>query len=145
MPASNMNIGRDNRVVIQHPLAPNGRLDIDHITGFHPRQVTAQVMAERLDGKVLSATLPRMWTGEITVTRGSRALDEFVSVLETAHHNGINVPSGQVFSYITETDGSVTTYLYEECSFALPEAGRWQNDQSVTQTLSFTASRRRAV
>ena len=54
------------------------------------------------------------------------------------------VAAGTLYQYVTETDGSVSTYQYDGVVFKLAGAGQWKGDQSVKQKLDFFASRRRA-
>lgn len=145
MPSNNMNIGRDCQVVIIHPLAPGGRLDLQHVTGFDAKNAMATAVSDRLDGKVLTAYLPKNWSGTFHIDRGNAVADQFNDALEAAYFNGVNVPFGQVYQYITEVDGSVSAYQFDDCSFMLGDPGSWKNDALVKQTLTFAASRRRKV
>lgn len=143
MPTNNINIGRDCQVVIIHPFV--GRVDLQHVTGFSAKNAVATVTVDRLDGKVLTAYPPKNWTGSFHTDRGNNALDGFNDLLEAAYFNGVNVPFGQVYQYITEVDGSVTTYQFDDVAFTMSEAGDWKNDAAIKQTLGFAASRRRRV
>ena len=48
-------------------------------------------------------------------------------------------------NYVTETDGSTSTYQYDNVIFRLSNAGTWKGDSSVKQKLEFFAIRRRRV
>ena len=145
MPASNFNVGRDCQVVIQHPMAAGGRLDLSIVTDFDPKQNVVEASVDGLDGKFWSASLPKSWSGTVGIDRANNVCDLFITTLENAYFNGLNVPSGSVYQYITEVDGSVTRYQFSECSFHLPNAGSWKNDAVVKMQLGFIAARRRAV
>jgi hypothetical protein len=54
------------------------------------------------------------------------------------------VPS-TMYQYVTETDGSVSTYQYDGAVFRLANAGIWKGDAAVKQKLEFYAARRRRV
>jgi len=44
-----------------------------------------------------------------------------------------------MYQYITETDGSVSTYQYDGVVFKLISAGVWKGDSSVKQKFEFFA------
>jgi hypothetical protein len=50
-----------------------------------------------------------------------------------------------MYQYVTETDGSVSTYQYDNVIFRLSNAGSWKGDNSVKQKLEFFAVRRRRI
>ena len=143
MPSNNFSVGRDTTVIVQHAFV--GRVELKHVIGFHPKQETVAAAVSRLDGKHLTAHLPKGWSGTIEIEKGNAALDQFIGALETAYYNGVNVPTGQVYQYDTEVDGSRTTYQFQDCSFHMPEAGQRKNDATVKQSLAFNASRRVVV
>jgi hypothetical protein len=55
------------------------------------------------------------------------------------------VPFGTVYQYVTETDGSTSTYQYDTVVFKLASSGQWKGDSSVKQKLEFFASQRQRV
>ena len=50
-----------------------------------------------------------------------------------------------MYQYITETDGSVSTYRYDAVVFKLVSAGVWKGDASVNQKLEFFATRKKRI
>jgi len=50
-----------------------------------------------------------------------------------------------MYQYVSESDGSTSTYQYDGVVFRLASAGSWKGDHSVRQKLEFFASRRRRV
>ena len=58
---------------------------------------------------------------------------------------GSAVPGGTLYQYVAETDGSTSTYQYDNAAFKLTQAGSWRGDASVKQRLEFFASTRRRV
>lgn len=135
-------IGRDTQLVI---MGPHGRVDLSHVTGFDSRQLTAPVRVSRLDGTQLGAELPKGWEGSFEVERGTSVLDDFVSVLEQDFYNGAGPASGTMYQYITETNGSISTYQFDGVVFKLAHAGAWKGDASVKQRLEFYAARKRRI
>lgn len=135
-------VGRDTQVVL---VGPNGRLDINHVTAFESRQLTTPVRVSRMDGTQLGAELPKGWEGSFEVERADSTLDDFVSSLEQSYYNGSGTGLGTLYQYVTETDGSTSTYQFDGVVFHLVNAGVWRGDSSVKQKLEFFASRKRRI
>ena len=135
-------VGRDTQLVVMGPL---GRIDLTHVTGFESRQVTQSVRVGRLDGTVLGTELPKGWEGSFEIERGNSVVDDFIAASEQQYFNGSNFPPGTMYQYITETDGSTSTYQYDGVSFRLVNAGIWKGEASVKQKLEFFAGRRRRI
>lgn len=142
MALTNFSVGRDTQLVV---MGSSGRIDLAHVTGFEARQVTQSVRVSRLDGTPLGAELPKGWEGSFDLERGNSAADDFIAATELAYFNGQTAATGTMYQYVTETDGSVSTYQYDGVTFKLATAGQWKGDNSVKQTLDFFASRRRRV
>ena len=142
MALTNFSVGRDTQLVV---MGPAGRVDLAHVTGFEARQVTQSVRVSRLDGTPLGAELPKGWEGSFDLERGNSAADDFIAAAELQYFNGAIAVPGTMYQYVTETDGSVSTYQYDGVTFKLVSAGQWKGDNSVKQTLDFFAARRRRV
>ena len=142
MSLTNFSVGRDTQLVV---MGPSGRVDLSHVTGFEARQVTQSVRVSRLDGTPLGVELPKGWEGSFDLERGSSVADDFIAAAEQQYYTGAIVPAGTMYQYVTETDGSISTYQYDGVTFKLASAGQWKGDNSVKQTLDFFASRRRRV
>lgn len=142
MATTNFSVGRDCQLVM---MGPFGRVDLTHVTGFEARQVTHPVRVDRLDGTRLAAELPKGWEGSFDVERGSSAVDDFIARAEQSYHTSGSVAYGTLYQYVTETDGSTSTYQYEGVVFKLATSGAWKGDSSVKQKLEFFAARRKRV
>jgi hypothetical protein len=55
------------------------------------------------------------------------------------------LPAGTVYQYVTEVDGSTSTYQYSGVVFKLVNAGSWKGDASVKQKLEFFATKRQRI
>jgi hypothetical protein len=139
MSDSMFSVGRDCQVVV---LGAYGRVDLTHVTGFEARQMTASVRVDRIDGVQLGAELPKGWEGHFDLERGSSAVEDFIAQLEADYHNGQSPAAGTVYQYVTESDGSTSTYQHSNVVFKLSSAGVWRGDASVKQRLEFFASTR---
>ena len=138
MANTDFTLGRSTRIVVMHPFV--GRLDIGNVTVFDTKQITKPARVDRLDGIVLTKHVPGGWSGTIDFDRRDANVDNFASAIEQAYRNNVTIPFGQIYEYITETDGSRTTWLYENASFHLSNAGRRQAEGAIKMTLSFDAS-----
>ena len=142
MALTNFSVGRDTQLVL---MGPSGRVDLAHVTGFEARQVTQSVRVSRLDGTPMGAELPKGREGSFDLERGNSVADDFIASAEQQYFSGTIATAGTMYQYVTETDGSTSTYQYDSVSFKLASAGQWKGDASVKQTLDFFASRRRRV
>ena len=135
-------VGRDTQLVL---MGPFGRVDLTHVTGFESKQITQSVRVGRLDGSQLGTELPKGWEGSFEVERGNSAVDDFIAKVEQQYYNGNSATLGTLYQYVSEPDGSTSTYQYDSVSFRLVNAGAWKGDTSVRQKLEFFASRRRRI
>jgi hypothetical protein len=135
-------VGRDCQLVV---MGPYGRIDLAHVTAFESRQVTAAVRVDRIDGVQLAAELPKGWDGVFELERGNSVVDDFIAKAEAAFYAGSSVAAGTLYQYVSETDGSTSTYQYNGVVFKLAQAGNWRGDQSVKQRMEFFASNRTRV
>lgn len=142
MSVTAFSIGRDTQLVI---MGPSGRVDLTHVTGFESRQLTNSIRVSRLDGVQLGTELPKGWEGSFEVERGTSTLDDFVAAIEQNFYNGAGLQPSTMYQYITELDGSESTYQFDGVVFKLASAGNWKGDASVRQKLDFYASRKRRI
>lgn len=142
MPINSFSIGRDCQLVL---MGPQGRVDLTYVTAFESRQMTQSIRLDRLDGVPMGAELPKGWEGSFEVERGTSSIDDFIAVSEQAFVNLGSLPAGTVYQYVTEVDGSVSTYEFSGAVFKLINAGSWKGDASVKQKLEFFATQRRRV
>ena len=149
MPANTFSTGRDCQLVVIGPAGANGqagsRVDLTHVTGFESRQKTHSIRIDRLDGAHMAAELPKGWEGHFELERGSPVADDFIAGLEQAWHAQGQLLGGTLFQYVSETDGSLSTYQYEGAVFRMANSGQWKGDAAVKQRLEFFASRRKRI
>lgn len=142
---NNFSIGKNCIVVIQHPLASGGRLDLSIVTDFDAKPNYKEIVVDGLDGVNRIKFLPQHWNISFSLDRANAAADDFGAALENAYFNSGNVPSGTVYQYITEPDGSTSTYQYEQVAFKIEDAGTWKGDSAVKQKLMGMCARRKRV
>ena len=135
-------IGRDTQLVV---MASSGRIDLEFVTAFESHQLTQSVRVSQLDGTQMGAELPKGWEGSFELERGNSVVEDFIASAEQAYYNGSTFTVSTMYQYINETDGSTSTYQFDNVNFKLASAGMWKGDSSVKQKLEFFSSRRRRV
>lgn len=136
------NTGRDITIVL---VGPYGRVDIPNIVSFDAKQETAAVKVDRLDGIQMPAELPKGWTGSIEFDRGDSAVDDFIAQIEAGWLGSGAYGLGTLYEYISESDGSQSTYQFDNVALKLADAGSWKPDAAVRVKLEFMANRRQRV
>ena len=142
MPYNSFSVGNDCQLVV---MGPFGRIDLAYVTGFEVSQITQSVRVDRLDGIQLGAELPRGWQGGFSLDRGTSTVDDFIAQIELAYFAGQAIAPGTLYQYVTETDGSVSTYQFDGVVFKLSSAGLYRGDMPVAQKLEFFASTRKRL
>jgi len=143
MATNTFNLGKDCTLVV---IAPTGqRLDLSIVTGFDAKQEVHKLRVKPLNGPPQGADLPNGWDGTFTIERGSSAADDLFSTVETGYWAGGVMGVGQIFQYITEVSGSQSCYQFSGVTMSLSDAGNWQADSAVKQTVSFFASTRKRL
>lgn len=142
MATTAFSIGRDTQLVV---IGPTGRIDLTHVSGFEARQLTHSIRVGRLDGVPMGTELPNGWEGSFEIERGSSAVDDLIAIIEQQYFNGSPSTPGTMYQYISESDGSTSTYQFDTVTFKLVSAGQWRGDNSVKQKLEFFAARRRRI
>lgn len=133
--------GRDCSVVLIHPAF--GRVQLDNVTGFDPKQDVIKLNTKRLDGVRMTAHLPNGWSGSISVDRGSPSLDILMAQIEAGWIDQGTYANCTLYQFITEVGGTQTVAIYDNVSLTLSDAGNWQPDAITKQRLDFEANRRR--
>jgi hypothetical protein len=142
MTISVFSVGRDTQLVI---VAPSGTVNLVHVTAFESRQVTQSVRVNRLDGSQMGMELPKGWEGNFELERGDSVVEDFISATEQSYYNGSMSATSTMYQYVSEVDGSTSTYQYDAVVFRLSNAGLWKGDAAVKQKLEFFTSRRRRI
>ena len=142
MSISTFSVGRDTQLVV---IGPSGRIDLTHVTAFDSHQVTQSIRVNRLDGNQMGMELPKGWEGSFELERGDSVVEDFIANMEQSYFNGSMSELGSMYQYVSEVDGSTSTYQYDSVVFHLTNAGQWRGDAAVKQKLEFFASRRMRI
>jgi hypothetical protein len=142
MAISVFSVGRDTQLVV---VGPSGTINLTHVTAFESRQVTQSVRVNRLDGSQLGVELPKGWEGSFELERGDSVVEDFIATTEQSYYNGSVSATSTMYQYVSEVDGSTSTYQFDSIVFRLSNAGLWKGDAAVKQKLEFFGSRRRRI
>ena len=135
-------IGRDCQVV----LLWNGiRIDLRDVVGFQAEQQVKLQRSDPLNSVPVEFNTSVFWRGQLQIDRGSSALDDLVAAIEAAFWNAGVIGSGTIYQYLTESDGSLSTYEFVGVALTLSQAGIYKAENIVTQTVSFFASQRNRI
>jgi len=142
MPVNNYSVGRD---IVLDVVTSTGPIRINRITSFTSKPMYEERKISGLDGVTDNLILPSCWEGSMDVERQDAELDSYFAQLENDYYAGSNITNQTITETISEPDGSVSQYRYEQVVLKLDTAGEWRGDDSVKQSISFMASRRKRV
>ena len=137
--ANTYTIGRNCQVIL---FWGGSQVDLADVTGFAAQQEVKHQRADPLNSTPIEFTTPSGWRGQFEVDRGSSAIDDLVVSIESAFWSAGTIGSGTIYQYISEPDGSQSTYEFTGVSLVLSNAGNYQADNIVRQTIGFFASQR---
>ena len=136
------NIGRDCRVVLVYD---GSRIDLPTVTGFNAQQRTHQLTSNPLNDMPLFYDVPGGWGGQFTFQRDSAGADDLFAAIESGFWSAGTVVLGSIYQYVSECDGTLSTYEFIGASLQLSDAGRYQSETLVSQTITFAARARNRV
>jgi hypothetical protein len=137
------NLGKDCVFLVVGP--NNVNLTINNVTGLSIKQMTAPVTVDRLDGIQMNVAIPKGWEVNMEFDRGDANVDEFIESIEDDWYETGFIGTGQIYQYITELDGSLTTFIYDNGAFTFSDAGSWKGDASVKCKLDAKCNRRQSL
>lgn len=139
MATNAFNTGKDCSVVIIHPLANGGRLDLPLITDFDAKPSYHDIKSNGLDGFTRVQHIPENVAVSFSADRSNSAVDDFCSALWQAYRVSGRVPDGVVYQYVTEIDGSTTTTQFDGVAFKADDLGSYKKESAVAQKITGTA------
>lgn len=134
-------IGRDCRITV---LWDGSRVDLRDVTSFTANQETQALRAFPLNSVPTEYNLPNGWRGSFQIARANAVLDTLVAAIESGYWNAGTIASGTLYQYITEADGSTSTWEYSGISMKL-STDAWAAENLVHQTVQFFASTRTKI
>jgi hypothetical protein len=138
-PTSSFNVGNDVRLVY---MGAYGRVDFSYVTNFTAKPLTKKVTVSPLGNSPLMRYLPGGWSFTFQIERANLNADALQALKDLNFWNGGAIPLETLYQYITETDGTTSTWQYISCCSELNDAGSWQQEAAVKQTIEGFASQR---
>lgn len=142
MPIAGYSVGRD----IQLSIVWNGQnYPLTQLASFDARQVTKEVTADDITtGFEHQVNIPQRWEGSLRYERTGGGIDRFIAAYEQAYFQGQNVLNATMGVQITEPSGAVQKWKFLGVIFVMEDAGKFDLQDIVRQTLRFR-SRERVV
>lgn len=144
MPGANVfNLGKDITLVIN---TPQGILSLPvTTTTFEARPQYNKIRKIGIDGVNRGANVPTGWEGTIELDRNNSQVDLFFNAAEAGYYAGQNSYTATIAETVYELNGSTTNMQYTGVVLSFEEAGKFQGDKEVNQSIGFFASRRITV
>ena len=142
MPIAGYSVGRD----IQLSIVWNGQnYPLTQLASFDARQVTKEVTADDITtGFEHQVNILQRWEGSLRYERTGGGIDRFIAAYEQAYFQGQNVLNATMGVQITEPSGAVQKWKFLGVIFVMEDAGKFDLQDIVRQTLRFR-SRERVV
>ncbi|GBR06989.1 hypothetical protein [Acetobacter oeni] len=135
-------IGRQGSIIL---IWNGARIDLEDVIDFQVRQEIKVQRTNPLNKPPIEFNTPSGWRGSFTIDRGNYALDTLFNADELAFWNASTISSGVLYCYIQEADGSTSKYEYSGLTLTFSNAGKFDSENIVAQTVDFFASQRRSV
>ncbi len=95
-----------------------------------------------LTGLTDELLIPKNWGGTIEAERQDATLDAWWAQWEADYYNGVNRAAGTITETVEEVGGAVSVWRYTNVQIHFSEPGKKSGDQTVRQSMTFTAQRR---
>ena len=139
---NSFNIGKDLSLVL---VGPTGAITLPKITDFDDEAVYETVKSKVLDGPTRQFSLPDGHNLTIKFDREDGAVDSMFSAIEAAYWAaGGFVPSFTLYEYVTERDGTQSTFEFTEVDLQY-KAGSWKSGSPVNGEIKGFARFKRAI
>jgi hypothetical protein len=139
MPQNGYTLGRDVAVDI---VTAYGTLRIPQIISFDAKPKVNSIEVTPLTGLTDELLIPKNWGGTIEAERMDATLDAWWAQWESDYYNGVNRAAGTITETIEESSGSVSVWRYTGVQLHFTDPGKKSGDQTVRQSMTFTAQRR---
>ena len=134
------NIGQDAQITIT---ADNGQAfpaeQLGHLMEFEADWDDTEIKVVPIThgGKPLYDVIPHGITGRMSFTRMNGALSAvFADLMNDFYDNGLR-HKFKISVRVLNRDGTVDTYLFDECSISKAKFGNFRADKEVDQSFSF--------
>lgn len=112
------------------------QINFDYKTRIEKRMVNL------MSGFTFEIPFLQGWQGSLSIQRTNSKLDKYWDTVENNYRAGLPFPSLNIIATIRETDLSTTRFTFQGSCLYLDDAGRFANEELVTQTLTFSSPKR---
>jgi hypothetical protein len=139
MPINGFTVGSDVTLVIS---TGSGPLGVNLRTGFTSKMDTTEQKIMGLDGITRHVRFVNGWSGSFMVERTDSVLDQYFALVEADYYAGVDALPLSIDQIITERNGGITAWRYQQVMLKYDDAGDWGGDKTVKQKFSFLAQTR---
>lgn len=140
MPMNGYSVGRDVTLIVTLPTGAT--LNLGKVTKFSSKQDSTNQKIKGLDGVTDNLRFFDGWSGSFEIERRGPELDVYFSDLESNFYAGNDEPPATMQETIVEPSGAVSQFRFEKVLLAYDDAGDAAGDKSISQKVTFMASRR---
>jgi hypothetical protein len=140
MPQQGFSVGRDVSLVLI--LSDGSSLPLNKVTSWKAKPDTTTQKVKGLDGSILHLRWHEGWNGSFNIERRDALIDQYFAQIEAAYHAGNDEKPAVLQQTIQEPDGTISQYRFTDVLLTYDDAGDWQADKTVSQSVSFVAHRR---
>ena len=138
MPVNGFSVGKDVSLTV---VTSTGSISTLGLISFNSKQGNIKIKSKRIsDGKTHHGKIPDGWSGTFKFDRLDPSLDIYFANEEAGYYAGQNIPPATIQEINQEADGSISTWRYDEVVLYFDDAGNWEADKKVEQTVSFDAT-----
>jgi len=140
MPVNGYTVGKDYSLEI---ILPGGQpLILRKITNFKKKQEVIEDKRRGINGVREIVRFFDGWSGSFALDRADGTLDDYFAALEAGFYAGLPEQPVSLTETIQENSGAISQYRLTNMLLTLDDAGDVAGDKVVTQSVTFTASRR---
>lgn len=139
MAVNGLSIGKDVSVAL---ITSYGPVNFNITTSFHPKAKYHDLRSVGLDGTVRDAPIPAGWDITFKIDRGGASVDAYFAQVEADYFAGVPTQAGTILETITEPDGTVSQWRYDNVMLKYDDAGERVGDKTIQIGVHGTASRR---
>jgi hypothetical protein len=119
-----------------------GLVSIPKITSFTAKPKYSDSDVTAMSGKTDTLLIPINWSGTVEAEKQDDTIDAFFALVENNYFNGVSITPGTITQTIANPDNSVSVYRFPGVQFKFTDAGKYEGNKTVKQSLEFTAPRR---
>lgn len=144
--AGQFTLGPNNSISIYESLTNNEvNWGLPTVIHWKSNAVINRVPINLMRGLKIDLPFNHGWTGGFTIQRTNSSLDQYWSALEAAVRAGVAYPTFTIIQRIRETDGTKTQLTFLNTLVTYDDAGTYENEAGVVQSLNITAPVREVI